>query len=597
MQTMADDRDRLKPAEFSFFRNTALTGGIAASAIVLAACAVSTPTQDSADLIIQNARIYTVDAGMPWAEAVAIGDGRIVAVGESAGMSGLIGKDTRIVDLGGRLLMPAFGDAHVHPVFGGMSFSRCSLHEGKSIADYQTIIAGCVSAEPGSDPVYGVGWEDSLFPPNGVPNKEFLDAVSADRPLIFESVGGHTYWVNSKALEAAGISRDTPDPEGGTIDRDAETGEPVGGLQESAMGLMAHLVPRPNAEEVEASIIYAAHMLNSFGITTWHDAGIDLAADGSSETLAAYKAVKDRGELSAHVSIAFTWNNDFWAQERALEQITTISGAVARAKSWGLNANSVKFYVDGVIPQRTAAMIAPYEGSGDVRGALQISPDVLAMAVTSLTEEGIQSHVHAIGDLAVRTALDAFEEARELTGQSIRPMISHLNVIDPADQARFGPLEAIAGFQPTWASNYPYMDLTTEAIGPIRSTYIYPSRGVVASGARIAFGSDWPVATADPLNGLQVAMTRTNFENPASAPLLPAEALTLEEAIRSHTIDVAFATGLDDVTGSIVPGKSADMIVLDTDIFSIPAGEVSDASVILTLFEGRAVYGDLDQFK
>lgn len=574
------------------------SGGAALSVMILAACAgqVTVPVQADADLVIRNARVYTVDTALPWAEGVAVENGRIVAVGGSSELESWIGPETHVIDLGGRLLMPAFGDAHVHPVFGGMAFSRCSLHAGKTVEDYQATIAGCIADAPGDGVVYGVGWEDALFPPNGVPSKEILDAVSTIRPLIFESVGGHTYWVNSKALETAGISKNTPDPEGGWIDRDEVTGEPVGGLQESAMLLMAHMVPAPSAEEIQDSIVYVAHHLNSLGITSWHDAGVDLSADGTSETLSAYKAVKDRGELSAHVSIAYRWNNDFWAHEGALDQISTIIGAVEKAKSWGLHADSVKFYLDGVIPQRTAAMIEPYEGS-EVRGALQIAPDVLAVAVTQLSEAGIQSHVHAIGDLGVRVALDAFEEALEATGQSVRPVISHLNVIDPADQARFGPLGAIAGFQPTWASNYPYMDLTKQAIGPVRSGYLYPSKGVVDSGAKIAFGSDWPVATADPLLGLQVAVTRTNYEEPDSDPLLPDQAITLEQAIRSHTIDVAFALGLDATTGSVTVGKSADLIVLDANIFTLPAERVSDADVILTLFEGRPVYGTLDQFE
>lgn len=569
----------------NFLPNAAVVLG----AMLLASCAgqaVQSPAE-TADLILTNARVYTVETAQPWAEAVAIDNGKIVAVGSAKDVLKYRGADTRTVDLGGRLLMPAFGDAHVHPVFGGMAYTRCSLHSGKTVEDYQKIIAGCVAASPGDGPIYGVGWQDALFPPKGVPRKELLDAVTAQRALIFESVGGHSYWVNSKALKIAGITKETPDPANGHIDRDPATGEPVGGLQEAAMALVGDLIPKPTAEEVQQSIIYVAHLFNSLGITNWHDAGIDLAADGTSETLAAYHAVKDRGELSAHVSLAFKWEN-----ERGLEQIPAIRAASERAAAWGISAKSVKFYADGVIPQQTAAMIAPYEHAGDHRGPLQITPETLAQAITTLGKDGFQPHVHAIGDRAVRVALDAFAAAKNSNGTANRPMISHLNVVDPADQPRFGKLGVIAQFQPTWASNYPYMDLTKQAIGPVRSGYIYPSHGILAPGGMIAYGADWPVATANPLFGLQVAVTRVNYEEPATPPLLPKEAITLEQAIRAHTLNVAYANGMETLTGSIAPGKSADLVVLDRNIFTLAQLEIGKAKVMVTLFEGRPVFGN-----
>lgn len=564
-------------------------GALFLAAVAAASCAEQNSEAVPADLIFTNAKVYTVETDQPWAEAVAIAGGKILAVGDAAAMTAHQGEETRIVDLGGRLVMPAFGDAHVHPVFGGMAYSRCSLHDGKTIEDYQRIIGECLEAHPGDGPVYGVGWQDALFPPKGVPRKEYLDAVTTERALIFESVGGHSYWVNSKTLELAGIDRNTPDPANGHIDRD-ENGDPVGGLQEAATELVSQFIPKPTQEEIQQSIVYTGKLFNSLGITNWRDAGIDLAADGTSETMAAYKAVKDRGDLAVHATLDLRWAND-----RGLDQIPAIVEASARAKDWGLTAASVKFYVDGVIPQRTAAMIDPYEG-GDERGPLQIEPDMLAAAVTRLGADNIQSHVHAIGDRATRIGLDAFEQAKKENGDALRPLISHLNVIDPEDQPRFGELGAIAVFQPTWSSNYPYMDLTKQAIGPERSAYIYPAKSVLDGGGMLAYGADWPVATADPLWGLQVAVTRVNYEEPDTAPLLSKEAVTLEEAVRAHTLDVAYANRMEDATGSIAPGKSADIIVLDANIFELPAMEIGSADVILTLFEGDAVYGTLDRF-
>lgn len=564
----------------------------AASCAVLAAQGPAS-SQDgtvagSADLIITNARVYTVDEKAPWAEAVAVDDGKIVSVGTTADVMRWRGSGTRMADIGGRLLMPAFGDAHVHPTFGGMAYSRCSLHAGKSLQDYQRIIAGCVEKSSGEGVIYGVGWEDAQFPPNGIPRKEILDEVSRDRPLIFESNGGHTYWVNSKTLELAGITAETPDPPNGHIDRDSTTGEPVGGLQEAAMALVAQMVPQPTDEEIQASIRYVAEFFNGLGIVTWHDAGIDLDAAGKSATLDAYEAVKDSGNLSAHVSLAFKWAND-----RSLEQVPTILSAVERAGAAGFQGRSVKFYLDGVIPQHTAAMLEPYEEAEGVRGELQIAPEILNEAVRQLGAKGIQPHVHAIGDRATRVALDAFEAAIEANGTANRPMISHLNVIDPADDQRFGQLGAIALFQPTWASNYPYMDLTKQAIGHERAHSIYPARSVLKGGGILAYGADWPVATANPFEGLQIAVTRTSIVDPASGPLLPEEAITLQEAIRAHTINVAYALGLDEVTGSIAVGKSADLIVLDRDILNIPLTQVSQAKVLVTLFAGEEVHGSL----
>ena len=233
-----------------------------------------------ADLILTNARVYTVEPGQPWAEAVAVKDGRIEAVGSAEQVARHRGGKTRVIDLKGRILMPSFGDAHVHPLFGGISHTRCPLHGGRSVDEYKQLIRRCVE-ESTSDVVYGVGWKDGLFPPDGIPNKEILDEISKDHALIFESTGGHSFWVNSRALEMAGITKDTPNPPNGVINRDPQTGEPNGGLQEAAMALAEKLVPPPTAAEVQNAIAYTAHHFNQLGITNWHDALIEVGPEGS----------------------------------------------------------------------------------------------------------------------------------------------------------------------------------------------------------------------------------------------------------------------------------------------------------------------------
>lgn len=562
---------------------------LATVGLLLAAAANSAPLRpapEAADLILTNGRVYTVEEGKPWAQAVAIKDGRILAVGTSAEIARRKGAKTEVVDLHGRFLMPAFGDAHAHPIFGGMSHARCSLHAGKTLDDYRRIIAACVAKTPGTGTVFGSGFNQTLFPPNGIPNKQLLDEISKDRPLIFES-DGHTLWVNSKALELAGITKDTPDPQNGTIDRDPKTGEPVGGLEESAMALVDKLVPPPTDADLQGAIRYTVKFFNSMGIASWHDAAVEWDKGGTSRAIEAYKAVKDRGELTMHTAMDLRWNN-----ERGMEQMADILKLSARAKEIGLTANGVKFFIDGVIPQQTAAMLAPYEGS-TVKGAAQISLATLAEAVTALDARSMQSHFHTIGDAAVREALDAVAAARAKDGKTdTRPMISHMNVIDPADQPRFGKLNVTAIFQPLWACNEPYMDLTKVQIGPVRSTYIYPAGSVLRAGGRLAYGADWSVASANPLEGIEVALTRVAPDGNLP-PLEPNEAVTLAQALRAYTLNVAYVNHLDQQTGSIAVGKSADLIVLDQDLFKIPARQIHATKVLLTLFQGRAVHGSL----
>ena len=539
-----------------------------------------------AEMILTHGRVYTVDQAKPWAQAVAVSGGRLVAVGSDAEIARRRGPATRVVDLGGRLLLPAFGDAHDHPVFGGLSYARCSLHDGRTVDDYRRIIRACMAKSPGTGTIYGIGWEDGLFPPDGVPHKQVLDALSNDRPLIFVNTGGHGSWVNSKALALAGITRATPDPLNGKIDRDAN-GEPIGGLEESAQQLVAKLIPPVTPQDRQEAIRYNVKLFNSLGITSWHDAMLEWQRGGTSLDLDAYKAVRDGGGLTMHTVMDIKWDNG-----RGLDQLTEIRKVSATARAGGLTANGVKFFIDGVIPQQTAAMIAPYEGTSE-RGEPQIAPAHLADAVTRLDALGMQSHFHAIGDGAVREALDAVAAARRADGRSdTRPMISHLNVIDPADQPRFGQLGVAAIFQPLWAVNEPYMDLTKAKIGPVRSRYIYPEAGVLKGGGMLAYGADWSVASANPLEGIEVTMTRIAPEG-TREPLLPEQAVSLETALKAYTLNVAFVNHLDKITGSIMPGKSADLIVLDQDLFRIRPRDIHRTRVLVTLFQGREVFGSL----
>jgi predicted amidohydrolase YtcJ len=381
--------------------------------------------------------------------------------------------------------------------------------------------------------------------------------------------------------------RDTPDPKNGTIDRD-QNGEPVGGLEESAMALVEPLVPPPSAKDLEGAILYTVRLFNSMGITSWHDAAVEWDKGGTSKAIDAYKVVRDSGALTMHTVMDLRWNND-----RGIDQLPDLLQVAARARAIGLTANGVKFFIDGVIPQQTAAMLTPYEGTS-VRGAAQITLAALGDAVSQIDARGMQSHFHAIGDAGVREALDAVAIARQRDGlRDTRPMISHMNVIDPADQPRFAKLDVTAIFQPLWACDEPYMRLTMERIGPVRSGYIYPSNSILKSGGRIAYGADWSVASANPFEGVEVALTRVGPES-TLAPLNANERVTLAQAVRAYTLNVAYVNHLDKETGSIVPGKSADLIVLDRDLFKIPTTDIHNAKVLVTLFRGKPVFGSLD---
>ena len=559
----------------------------------VASCASPDEPQESAaaDIVLSNGKIYTVDEGTPWAQAIAIKDGRIQAVSADSDLSDRIGSDTRLVDLAGRLVLPSFGDAHVHPILGGISFAQCSMHDDSSVEDYLATVVTCLEETPGDDVIYGRGWGPGMFPPDGIPHKLLLDELAPDRPVILSSTGGHSLWLNSKALELAGITKDTPDPKNGRIDRDPLTGEPIGGLQESAMDLVAAFIPAPTAEQMEDAIVYAAEHFNSLGITNWLDAGIEVMPDGSSRTIDAYSAVQRDGRLNMRVSLALKWEN-----ERTNDQIDSLIAAAERARELGINAHSIKFYIDGVLVQHTAAVLEPYIGTDGNRGELQIPQDDFKAAVAAFDGRDFQIYVHALGDRAVREALNAIEASREKNGETGgHHILAHLSLVDPEDQPRFGELDVAANFQPLWACDHDYMRLTAEQVGEARMRHTYPANSILQSGGRLAYGADWPVASANPFEGLEVAVTRREPGMPDTNPLLEHESVTLEEAIKAYTIEVAHVTKLAEETGSLTAGKSADLIIVDQDIFSIPAHEISKTDVLLTLFRGRAVHGDWSQ--
>jgi len=531
---------------------------------------------NAVDLVLRGGRVHTVSGGD--AQAVAVRGGRILAVGSDAEIDSF--RAERVVELEGRTLLPGFQDAHLHPTAGGMLGIVCNLHETASADDCLAEIERYAAGHPDQEWIHGDGWSMDFFA-GGNPDKERLDLIVPGRPVYLENRDGHTAWVNSRALELARITADTPDPHDGRIERDA-SGAPSGALHEGAMDLVHDLVPPPSPEEREQALLNAQAELHALGITAWQDAVVDA------ETLAAYRTVAERGQLTMRAE-----GNLIWKRDRGEEQIADLLALRERGLSGRLRIRGAKIFQDGVLENFTGALIEPYEGS-DNRGMSMHEPEELKRMLTLLDGHGFQVHLHTIGDRAVREALDAVEAAQRANGRrDARHHLAHIQLIHPDDQPRFAELGVVANAQPYWAAHSPYVDeLTLPFIGD-RAAYHYPFASLLRAGARLAFGSDWTVSTANPLPQIEVAVTRIQHPTRDTQPMLPDERLTLEQAVAAFTRGSAYVNFLENATGTIEPGKLADLVVLDRDIFDPGAGAVGDASVMLTLSEGEPVYDEL----
>ncbi|MBI3649006.1 MAG: amidohydrolase [Actinobacteria bacterium] len=549
-------------------------------------------TNGPADLVFVNGAVYTVDAVRRWAQAVAVKDGRIAAVGADSEVRELAGPRTRVIDLQGRMLLPGFQDAHVHPVSGGLDMLQCDLHGLSTAEEYLRAIADYAQANPEREWILGGGWSMDAFP-GGTPTREALDAVVSERPVFLPNRDGHGAWVSSSALKVAGVTRDTPDPSDGRIERDAQ-GEPSGTLHEGAMDLVGALAPPPSREEIHEGLLKGQAYLHSLGITAWQDAIVDTS--GSFDNLRAYLDAGASRELTARV-VGALW----WSRHRGLEQVDDLTERRAAGRAGRFAATSVKIMQDGVCENFTAAVLEPYlDGLGHPTANVGISfvePELLKRAVTRLDAEGFQVHFHSLAERAVREALDAIESARGANGMNdLRHHLAHLQVVHPDDLARFRSLGAVANAQPLWAAHERQMDdLTIPFLGEPRWRWQYPFGSLVRAGATLAMGSDWPVSTPDPLQEIQVAVTRLM---PPGYPygvdthevFLPEERIDLPTAVAAFTMGSAFVNHLDPVTGSIERGKYADLVVVDRNLFALAPEEITSAVVELTLVEGETVF-------
>ena len=551
------------------------------------------PRDVVADLAFVNGRVYTVDAAGSWAEAVAVAGGRIVAVGSDRSVRPFVGPRTEVVDLRGRSLLPGFGDAHVHAMTGGLDRLRVDLSGVGSYPEYASIIGAWAAAHPEADWVSGGGWMMGAFP-GGTPTAAALDAVVADRPAFFSNRDNHGAWVNSRALELAGVTRETADPPDGRIERDAD-GNPSGTLHEGAVRLVRRLLPRPSHEELVAALLEGQRYLHSVGVTAWQDAIV-----GEYETVFdsydAYWTAAADGRLTGRV-VGSLW----WRRGEGLAQLPYVLDRRERGSVGRFRATTIKIMADGVCENQTASMLSPYlDGSGRPtanRGIPFVPREELLEVVPALDREGFQVHVHAIGDRAVRDTLDAFEAARAANGLTDgRHHVAHLQVVHPDDRPRFRALGVTANFQPLWLVHEPQMDeLTLPFLGEERGGWQYPLGSLAASGATIAMGSDWPVSSADPFWEMHVAVNHTvpegyPYGGGSGRVFMPEERISLPVAVRAFTMGSAYVNHLDRETGSIEVGKVADMVVLDRDVFEAAPEGIAGTRVLLTLIDGEKVH-------
>jgi predicted amidohydrolase YtcJ len=557
--------------------------GLMVTVLALAACNSAPDGADAAeaaDLLIVNGRVFTADAAGTTAEAIAVRGNTIVRVGSTAEVSAFRGASTRVVDARGGSIIPGLNDTHVHFIPGGFSLDQLDLGGLNTLGEVQAAIRKFIAANPGTGWLEGRGWLYTPFP-GASPTRAQLDAVVSDRPAVMQCYDGHSIWVNSRALQLAGITRDTPDPPNGVIVKDPKTGEPTGHLKESAARLVSKLFPPRTDADRRAALKAASAYANSLGVTSIHNAG------ATPEEMAVFEAARRDGDLTVRAYVAF------WGSAQTAE-----ADADAMAQAWQrlgdeatLRTGFVKLAADGVIESRTAAMLAPYAHSS-VAGAPNFTAEELHRVVALLDKRGLQVAIHAIGDRAIRMSLDAFERAARTNpapARGRRHRIEHVEAIAEEDIARFGALGVIASQQPMHVA---LGDMNQKApsgpwpdnIGPERYARAWAWRRIMATGGRIAFGSDWPVATLNPGAGIWLAATRVTVPGGVE------QAMPMADVIRGYTSWAAYASFDEQRKGTLAPGMLADIAVLTSDVFAKPPTGPDDIQVAATIFDGRVVY-------
>jgi len=542
-----------------------------------------------ADVMVVNARVYTMNPKQAWSEAIAIRGDEILAVGNAKDIEAYRGSKTKVMDAGGRLVLPGLTDCHTHFLDGALSLDRVHLDDAKDIPEILRRVKAYADAHPDQAWIRGRGWTYPAMGPTNLPNKKDLDAIIPDRPVYLEAFDGHTWWANSKALKLAAITRDTPNPPGGEIVRDPETGEATGALKEdSADALMIHVLPLPSREQKLAAYKAGFKEANRVGLVRIHAAG--GVGVGMSDLMNAdlLEGMRKSGELTVRMYLAYR------AEPPTLtaKQIQEVEDARSKYHDEWISAGAVKFFMDGVIESHTAAMLAPYSDDPKLSGSLLWDPETYRSLVADLDKRGIQIFTHAIGDRAIRVTLDAYESAAQQNGtKDRRHRIEHIEDASAEDIPRFGKLGVIASFQPLHA--YPDDDtllVWLRNVGPERGKRAWAWRSVQADGGVLAFGSDWPIVTLNPWEGIQNAVTRQTGEGNPPEGFVPQERISVADAIRGYTMGAAVAGHREQREGSLEKGKLADLIVIDRNLFEIEPTAIGKTEVLLTMVGGKVVY-------
>ncbi|WP_375386292.1 amidohydrolase [uncultured Microbacterium sp.] len=544
-----------------------------------------------ADVVFTGGSVFSAGDESSSPADVAIAGGRIIAIGSPEAVAETIGPDTRMIDTARRLIVSGFQDAHVHPIIAGLELLRCDLSTATSADECLQMISTYAHTHPDEPWITGGGWSMGYFE-GGTPTAAALDAVVSDRPVIIVNRDHHGAWVNSRALEIAGITAETPDPADGRIERLAD-GSPSGTLHEGAMALVQQHQPAVDADLAYQSLLRAQDELLRFGITSWQDAMVGDAF-GVSDILAVYLRAQSEGTLKVRVTAALWWERD-----RGLEQVEEMAARRAEISALGtperLRADTVKIMVDGVAENFTAAMSTPYlDGHGHPTGNSGhsfLDPAVLSDTVVALDAAEFQVHFHALGDRAVTEALDALEAAAAANApHERRHHLAHLQVVGEADVARFAELGVTANLQALWAAHEDQLDeLTIPFLDPALVERHYPFGDLERAGVRLAAGSDWPVTSPDPVAAIHVAVGRVAHGSTAE-PLGPEQSLSLASALTAYTAGSAYVNGREDSTGRLAVGLLADLVVLDRDPFALPSEAIAETQVVSTWIDGIPVY-------
>jgi predicted amidohydrolase YtcJ len=536
-----------------------------------------------ADILIVHAKIYTADEKKPWAQSLAIRKGKIVGVGSDEQMERMRGIGTKMIDAGGKLVLPAFTDSHVHFSEGAFSLTHVNLEGSKDVADIQNRLHAYADQHPDDKWILGRGWNYAMFGQETLPNKKYLDQLFPAIAVFLECYDGHTYWANSKALALAGINKNTPNPPNSEIVHDPVTGEPTGALKESPAGnLVSKVIPEPTKVENLTALRAAIKWANQNGLARVHSAGGDFSS------LDLLQELRDDKQLSLRFHVAYKLQ----PPEIRAEDRQTVEAAQKKFHDEWIDVNSVKFYLDGVVESHTAAFLEPYTDDPSTKGSFFWDPEKYKYAVAELDKKGFQLYTHAIGEYAVRTALDAYEFAEQKNHtKDHRNRIEHLETISAADIPRFAKLGVIASMQPL--HSYPdedTLDVWARNIGPERASRAWAWKSIAQNGAHYTFGSDWPIVTLNPWEGIQTAVTRQTEEGKPSGGFVPSQKLTVAQAVEGYTIEAAYAGHLEKTEGSLETGKVADVIIVDRNIFEVDPHTINKTKVVLTIVGGKIVY-------